>query len=178
MGYASAEQQISTDKLFDSRMFRANYQKMLEKKVQNSKSKRILLVEDDVDMSEILQNRLKKMYSCKVDIAADPFEAMNMMVEQYYDLIILDWNLPVLDGGETLLRAEQAMAFEPCLPIQWDQKEVPVVVFSSSQKEDCKMKSTKHFNCVGFISKAQPLNKILTLIADFIQKKSPAGFAI
>lgn len=178
MSYAIAEQQISTDKLYDSKMFRASYQKMFERKNKASKTKRVLLVEDDVDMSDVLRMRLKKMYNCNVDVAADPFEAMNMMVETYYDLIILDWNLPVLDGGETLLRAEQAMAFEPFLPIQWDQKEVPVVVFSSSEKEDCKVKRTKHFNCVGFISKAQPLNKILTLIADFMQKKTPTGYLV
>lgn len=178
MPLGTTEKQISTDRIFDSNKFRTSYQKMFERKSRHIKTKRILLVEDDVDMSDILQNRLKKMYNCNVDVATDPFEAMNMMVETYYDLIILDWNLPVLDGGETLLRVEEAMAIEPFLPIQWDQKEVPVIVFSSSDQEDCKVRRTKHFNCVGFISKAQPLNKILTLIADFMQNKTTTGYAV
>jgi len=131
-----------------------------------------LLIEDDVEMSEVIQLRLKKMYSCRVDLASDPFEAMNKMLEEYYDLIILDWNLPVLNGEETLLRADQAMAYEPGLPIEWDKNEVPVVVFSSTAEENCKLRKTKHFNYVGHVSKAQPLNKILSTIADFIKRKT------
>jgi CheY-like chemotaxis protein len=176
MGQAAAEQQISNDKVFDSQVFKATYEKMFGRRQHvSSKVKRILLIEDDVDMSEVLQWRLKKTYSCRVDIASDPFEAMNKMVEGYYDLIILDWNLPVLNGEETLLRADQAMAYEPTLPIEWDKNEVPVVVFSSTAKDECKLRKTKHFNYVGYVSKAQPLNKILTTIADFIQRKT-AGF--
>ena len=170
---------INTDSIFESKMFLASYKKMFERKSLNRKTKKVLIVEDDLDMSDILQNRLKKMYNCNVDVAADPYEAMNMMIETYYDLIILDWNLPVLNGGETLLRAEEAMVFEPFLPIQWDQKEVPVVVLSASDKDYCKVKRTKHFKSVGFISKAQPLNKILTLIANFMEIGTiPSGYAL
>lgn len=176
MGQPAAEQPIYNKEFFESPVFKATYQKMFGRRQNVSgKVKRILLIEDDVDMSEVIQLRLKKMYACKVDIASDPFEAMNKMVEGYYDLIILDWNLPVLNGEETLLRADQAMAYEPGLPIEWDKNEVPVVVFSSTAQEDCKVRKTKHFNYVGHVSKAQPLNKILTTIADFIQRKT-AGF--
>lgn len=176
MMYAAVEKQIYNKELFESPIFRATYQKMFGRRTNVSgKVKRILLIEDDTDMSEVIQLRLKKMYSCRVDVASDPFEAMNKMVEGYYDLIILDWNLPVLNGEETLLRVDQAMAYEPGLPIEWDKNEVPVVVFSSTSQEECKLRKTKHFNYVGYVSKAQPLNKILTTIADFIQRKT-AGF--
>ena len=106
-------EQISIDRILDSKQFRSSYDKMHEQKSRQMKIKKILLIEDDLDMSDILKNRLRKMSNWCVDVAADPYEAMNLMVESYYDLIILDWNLPLLDGGETLLRAEQAMAFEP-----------------------------------------------------------------
>lgn len=176
MEQSIAGQQI-TENFFESPMFRSNYQQMYRRKGLASKVKRILLIEDDADMADVIQLRLKKTYSCRVDVAADPFEAMNKMIEGYYDLIILDWNLPVLNGEETLLRADQAMAYEPALPIEWDKNEVPVVVFSSTAKEECKLRKTKHFNYVGYVSKAQPLNKILTTIADFIQRKSAGLFS-
>ncbi len=176
MEHATAGQQIN-DNFFDSPMFRSTYQQMYRRKGLASKVKRILLIEDDLDMASVIQLRLKKMYSCQVDIASDPFEAMNKMIEGYYDLIILDWNLPVLNGEETLMRADQAMAYEPGLPIEWDKNEVPVVVFSSTAKDDCKVRKTKHFNYVGYISKAQPLNKILSTIAEFVQRKSSGFFS-
>lgn len=177
MGQAIAEKQrISNEEIFNSPVFKATYQKMFGRRNHvAAKVKRILLIEDDIDMSEVIQNRLKKTYNCQVDIASDPFEAMNKMVEGYFDLIILDWNLPVLNGEETLIRADQAMAYEPSLPIEWDKNEVPVIVFSADAKEDCKVRKTKHFNYIGHVSKMQPLNMIVTTIADFIQKKT-AGF--
>lgn len=159
---------------FDETLFSSSYSKMLTQKIHfnRTKPKRILLVEDDVDMSALLQYSLGKEYSCRVDIAADPFEAMNMMTEQFYNLIILDWNLPAFDGGETLKKAEQVMALEPMLPIQWDRQEVPVVVLSSSDQADCSWQKTKHFNFAGFVSKAQPLKKIVNLLAGLIENRA------
>lgn len=158
----------------EEKIFSSKHSKMLTRKIQFGKPKanRILLIEDDVDMSTLLQYSLGQEYSCRVDIAADPFEAMNMMTDNFYNLIILDWNLPAFDGGETLMKTERAMALEPMLPIQWDVQEVPVVVLSSSTKMDCPLKKTKHFNYVGFVSKAQPLKKIVGLLADFIEDRA------
>ena len=62
------------------------------------------------------------------------------------------------------------MAYEPFLPAQWDHQDVPVIVFSSEAKADCLLKRTKHFNYVGYISKAQPIQKTLSLMAKFIDK--------
>lgn len=148
-----------------------NYDQFLASQMQlnRSRPKRILLIEDDPDMSSLLQHALGNKYSCRIDIAADPFEAMNMMTEKFYNLIILDWNLPAFDGGQTLMKAEQVMALEPMLPGQWDSQEVPVVVLSASSKTKCPLQKSKHFHYAGFVSKAQPLKKILHLLADFIE---------
>ena len=176
MSYTSIQPQISTDKFFDSKIIQATYQNMFSRKLKRSRTKRILLIEDDSDMSEVIQNRLRKMYNCVVTIATDPFGAIDMMATKYYDLIVLDWNLPALNGGETLRHADRAMAFESMLPIQWDGK-APVVVFSSSDQKDCRFEKAKYFNYVGHISKRQSLSKILTSIAEFMYKKPDAGCA-
>ena len=63
---------------------------------------RILVIDDDVDMGDLLYRNLPLQYRCHVDVAADPFEAINMMTERFYDLIVLDWNMPAFDGGEIL----------------------------------------------------------------------------
>jgi OmpR-family two-component system manganese-sensing response regulator len=61
-------------------------------------SKKILLIEDDSEMSNLLSSSLSDRYPCTVDVAQDSFEAMNMMTERFYDLVILDWNLPGFNG--------------------------------------------------------------------------------
>ncbi|MBC7419691.1 MAG: response regulator [Bdellovibrio sp.] len=140
------------------------------------KSKRILMIEDDPDMSSLISRSLKQKYSCTIDIAQDPFEAMNFMTEKFYDLIILDWQLPALNGAETLVQAEKGLRLEPALPIQWDRQRVPVVIFSSSKKNECTPRKTKHFNYVGFVSKAQPLGSILESFGSYMEDETTYRF--
>jgi CheY-like chemotaxis protein len=136
-----------------------------------TKVKKILLIEDDLDLAGVLSHNLMKRYACKIDIASDPFEAINQATENFYDLIILDWNLPGLNGGETLSRIEKAMFFEPTLPIQWDGRQVPVVVFSAGLRQECPFRKTKHFNYMCFVSKAQPMDHIIETFAGVINPK-------
>ncbi len=132
------------------------------------KMKRILMIEDDPEMAELITRSLKNKFSCATYIANDPFEAMNLMSENFYDLIILDWQLPGLNGYETLQHADKSLSLEPSLPIQWDHKKVPVVIVSASKRKDCNLRQTDHFNYVGYVSKLQPLKTIVDCIGDFI----------
>jgi len=142
----------------------------LLKPVPRSKKKpRILLVDDDMDMGEVIKNSLKFRYNCNVDLVSDPFEAMNTMTDRFYDLIILDWRLPALTGGQTLKELEKGFYFEPGLPSQWDRgQRVPVIIFSAAERAQCPLDKTKHFDCVGFVSKRQPLTGIIDSIGDYM----------
>ncbi len=127
------------------------------------------MIEDDSDMSDVLSYSLKIKFNCHIDVAQDPFEAMNMMADKFYDMIILDWQLPGLNGTETLAQAETLLRLEPGLPIQWDRAKVPVVILSSAKKNECLPRRTKHFNYVGFITKAQPLEMIVDALGELIE---------
>lgn len=138
--------------------------------LRSKKKPRVLLIDDDMDMSEVIKNSLKFRYNCRVDIATDPFEAMNTMSDNFYDLIILDWRMPALNGGQTLKELEKGFYFEPSLPVQWDRQRVPVIVFSAAEKAQCNLERTKHFDCVGFVSKKQSLTQIIDSFGAYIQK--------
>ena len=137
---------------------------------RKTERKRVLLIEDDVDFSDVLKNTFKSDIVSEIEIASDPFEAIDMMTDKFYNFIILDWNLPAFNGGETLRKAGQAMATEPDLPSQWDCQKVPVVVFSSAPKELCVPRKNKHFRYIGFVSKNQPFNQIVGLLNGYIEK--------
>jgi CheY-like chemotaxis protein len=126
-----------------------------------SKKLKILLIDDDPEMSDLVVAALEAKTNCSAEIATDPFEAMNKISETFYDLVILDWKLPALTGGETLRQVEKGLYFDPELPIQWDNHKVPVVIFSSSDKAQCSFTKTKHFKYLGFVSKNQKLNAIV-----------------
>ena len=63
---------------------------------------KILLVEDQKDLREILEKRLKKEYS--VDSCEDGEEALDFLSVYSYDIVLLDIMLPKLDGMEVLRR--------------------------------------------------------------------------
>ncbi len=74
---------------------------------------RILVVEDDTPLSTFVRKGLEAEHYA-VDTAADGEQAVCMALESDYDLIVLDLNLPKLDGID-VLRAVRAK--KPNLPV-------------------------------------------------------------
>ncbi|MGI5977083.1 MAG: response regulator transcription factor [Candidatus Limivicinus sp.] len=64
---------------------------------------RILIIEDEEELRLDLQLGLKTM-DYAVDTADDGFKGLTMLEENSYDLLILDLNLPEIDGMEVLRR--------------------------------------------------------------------------
>ena len=60
---------------------------------------KILLAEDDLDMQKILKIYLEKE-GYQLTIASDGEEALNYIVNEKFDLAILDWMMPKKDGME------------------------------------------------------------------------------
>ena len=67
----------------------------------------ILYVEDNEDNIYMLSNRLQK-YGHQVLIARDGQEGVNIAHREMPALIIMDLNLPVIDGWETTRRLKSA----------------------------------------------------------------------
>jgi DNA-binding response OmpR family regulator len=79
---------------------------------------RILVIEDE----EIMQNILAKGFTklgYLVDSAFDGKEAIDMYFENAYDLIILDLNLPKIDGMDVLKE------------IRTENKTIPIIILSA-----------------------------------------------
>jgi CheY-like chemotaxis protein len=143
-------------------------------KTSSPTRKRILIIEDDLDMIELVSQSLKNKYNCRIDTASDPFEAMNLIAEKFYDLIILDWQLQGMNGSDALVQTEKGLRLEPALPKQWDFKKTSVVIFSATEKSQCLKEHTRHFNYVGYVSKTQPLPLIIDAFGKFINQQKAA----
>jgi DNA-binding response OmpR family regulator len=74
---------------------------------------RILLVDDEAKLRESLAEGLR-LEEWEVVTAADGMEALNLVAGREFDLMVLDWMLPDLDGMEVLRRAR---ARAPRLPV-------------------------------------------------------------
>lgn len=63
---------------------------------------KILLVEDEIIMNKIISYHLEKKGGYLVDCAYDGKEGLNKINENKYDVIILDYHMPYLNGYELL----------------------------------------------------------------------------
>ena len=78
----------------------------LREQLANSAGHRILIVEDDVSLGKFLSRALKlKLFA--VDVSLDGEAAWETLRDSSYDLVILDLNLPRMDGMELLKRVRQ-----------------------------------------------------------------------
>ncbi|MEG0686781.1 MAG: response regulator transcription factor [Erysipelotrichales bacterium] len=87
---------------------------------------KILVVEDELDLQKALKMGLSKK-GLDVDCASDGQEALDLYFEHMYDLIVLDLNLPYIDGIEVLEE------------IRKDSQEVKVIVLSARSEIDHKI---------------------------------------
>ncbi len=72
---------------------------------------RVLVVDDNASARDIL-SAMARSFGLEVDVAKDGQEALQMIAEAdtkllSYDLVIMDWKMPVMDGVETVFRLQQ-----------------------------------------------------------------------
>lgn len=65
----------------------------------NLTGKRVLLVEDHSISREIITSQVISL-GCEVSIAHNGREALDLLEEQVFDLVLSDWQMPVMDGIE------------------------------------------------------------------------------
>ena len=78
---------------------------------------RILVVEDEVDIAQLIKHTLERGGDTQVEVVTSGDAALKSVGDRPPDLVILDLNLPVLDGTEVcrLLRARPATAGLPII---------------------------------------------------------------
>jgi CheY-like chemotaxis protein len=106
-----------------------------------NKTKRILLVDDEPDICMIYQLALEDAgYQCST--YTDPVQALQEFKPAYYDLILLDIKMPVLNG------------FELCKEIREIDKRVHIIFITASEAYYEKFRG-QHFPELGKINYIQ-----------------------
>ena len=93
---------------------------------------RILLV-DDSELSQQAVSSMLEHLECQVEVAVNGREAVDLTSHQTYDLILMDCQMPVMDGYQATreIRASEACPGSPagtmCAPPRADRARVPIL---------------------------------------------------
>ncbi|HJQ97687.1 MAG TPA: response regulator, partial [Candidatus Polarisedimenticolaceae bacterium] len=87
---------------------------------------RILLVEDDADIALSLRNKLEREGGYEVEVVGDGASGLARAAEQPPELVVLDVNLPGMDGFEVCRRLRKAP----------ETAAVPVIMLTARIGED------------------------------------------
>ncbi len=85
----------------------------------------IILIAEDMDYNQMMLKILLESWGHEADIANNGLEAIAMLREKPYDVILMDMQMPVLNGVEATKR----------IIAEWDQASRPYIVAVSAQEE-------------------------------------------
>jgi CheY-like chemotaxis protein len=69
----------------------------------SAKKIRVLVADDDEVSAKAARSMLERL-GCSVDVATDGAEAVKHFRDRDYDLILMDWQMPLMDGLEATVR--------------------------------------------------------------------------
>ncbi|MFN2446725.1 MAG: response regulator transcription factor [Vicinamibacterales bacterium] len=90
-------------------------------------TRRVLVVEDDPDIAHLVELHLRDL-PCEVDVAHDGAAALDAVLAQAYDAIVLDIMLPYLDGLAVCQAIRQHRIYTPILMLTARSTELDRVV--------------------------------------------------
>ena len=119
--------------------------------------KKILIVDDEPDIMKSVSFRVKKA-GYGVMEATDGQEGLDMARTEKPDLILLDWRLPVKDGGEVYqeLKADD------------DLKDIPVIILTASRETESLDVKLKNIGAKYVLIKPYEPAELLQKISELI----------
>ena len=130
--------------------------------MKKPKFKKVLVVDDSPQAVKLLEATLQKM-KCNVDSSSSPTEILKKMTQNEYDLIVLDWVMPQMNGRQTLLESEKILK-----KVKNHLKNRSVVIFSSMALKDMALPECEFFFVNGVIDKNKNLHEIMRSLSVFI----------
>lgn len=145
-------EEIRIEKAETSSLF--NYSSLLF----NGQKPRILIVEDNLEMSDYLESHLSKNYECTQ--AFDGAQALEILENQDFDLITCDVMMPNMDG----------FSFREKLIENKTLKQIPFVMLTARAMEEDKLKGLR-LGVDDYLTKPFNLNELKARVHNLLNNK-------
>jgi signal transduction histidine kinase/BarA-like signal transduction histidine kinase len=128
--------------------------KNTKKRIHNFEGKKILLVEDNV-INVMVGKQILEKEKLHIDVANNGLNAVNMVKENTYDVVLMDIQMPIMDG------------YTAAIEIRKFNKKIPILALSASVFMEAKDR-IKESGMNGFIFKPFDPQDLLNKIDDAI----------
>lgn len=97
--------------------------------MSDRKNMKFLVVDDFSTMRRIVRNLLKELGYNNAEEAEDGAQALSMLKNGNFDMVVSDWNMPVMDGLTLLqnIRADARLAKLPVLMVTAEAKKENII---------------------------------------------------
>lgn len=120
----------------------------------------ILIVEDELRLAEVIQKQLQES-GFKADVASDGYVGKRMIESFNYDLVVLDINLPLMNG------------YELCKEIRKKNNKIPIIMLTALGTPDNKLIGFEA-GADDYVLKPFDFRELLARINVFLKRKDIA----
>ncbi|MGZ3419041.1 MAG: response regulator [Polyangiales bacterium] len=116
------------------------------------------MVDDDASIRMMFARTLKSIGT--IEEAKDGAEALKLLAQKRYDLLLLDWNMPIVDGPAVLKALEK-----PGL-----NRETPIIVITADPSDRARVEALRQ-GAVFFLNKPVQLATLGVFVKSTLGKK-------
>ena len=122
---------------------------------------KILVVEDERDVADLIRHTLERTGDAELSVAASGDTALKAVSEWQPDLVLLDLNLPVLDGTEVcrILRAGEST------------RHIPIVILTARTDEDDRVRGLE-LGADDYITKPFSLRELTARVRAALRRRA------
>lgn len=122
----------------------------LPKKFNLQKNKTILLVDDSVDNQFLVQTILSK-WGLRVELASNGKEAIEKVKKENYDLILMDMQMPIMDG------------YTACAQLTEESCQIPIIALTANAMKEDRDRCLQ-VGCKDYLSKPIHKNQLFQIL--------------
>jgi CheY-like chemotaxis protein len=124
----------------------------------------VLLAEDDEDNRDLVEFVFQRsQLDIELLVAENGQEAVNLALEKKPELILMDMQMPVMDGYQavTILKNDD------------QTRNIPVIAFTAQAKPEDRQR-TREVGCVEHYTKPMDPEELLGLVKKYLDRSSPS----